>query len=73
MLLSHFPSGKKGVVRKIFAGEHLFKRLASMGLVEGSGFVLLSTRRGSSFLLDLGGKVIAIGRGMAEKIEISEE
>ncbi len=73
MLLSHLSSGKRGVVRKILAGEHLFKRLASMGLIEGSDFVLVSTRRGSSYLLDLGGKVIAIGRGMAEKIEISED
>ncbi len=71
LTLSKAPEGRFKVI-KINGGTNLIKKLASLGIYEGSEIEkILSYHRGPVIVKVLNSQ-IAVGRGMAEKIILKE-
>ncbi len=68
--LSSVPVGQRVILTKIDAGRRLSHRLTELGLTPG---VELSVTQdnGGPLMLSVRGSRIAIGRGMAEKIQVT--
>jgi len=69
-MLVDVKSGDNAEVTKILSGNELIKRLAAMGIVEGSMVAVISNSGKGPILIESDGKSVAIGQGMAEKIVV---
>ncbi|NLP45564.1 MAG: ferrous iron transport protein A [Epulopiscium sp.] len=69
--LLFFPQGEKGIVSKIMGGRKIDKRLYEMGLNTGSEVQVIKNDAGP-IIISLGGSKIALGRGLAQKIIVSQ-
>ncbi len=72
MVLSDAHSGTEAQIAEIQSGCELFKRLAAMGLAEGTMLRVILNRGKGPVLVESSGRKIAIGRGMAECILIAD-
>ena len=63
--------GDKGHVKRICAGGCATKRLYEMGLNTGARFQVVKNDAGP-IILHLSGNKIALGRGLAQKIIVSD-
>ena len=71
-LLSQVPKGRMVVLVRINAGHGLNNRLAAMGLLPNVQFKVVDNHHPGPFVIDLKGSRMALGRGMANKIMVSE-
>lgn len=69
--LNLINTGKKGIVYNISAGQRASKRLYEMGFNRGSELKVVKNDRGP-IIVSLSGNKIALGRGLAQKILISQ-
>ncbi|WP_077369353.1 FeoA family protein [Anaerosalibacter sp. Marseille-P3206] len=69
--LNLIDTGEKGVVYDISAGQKASKRLYEMGFNRGSELKVVKNDRGP-IIVSLAGTKIALGRGLAQKILISQ-
>lgn len=67
--LSNIPIGQKVRLVRIHAGRRLTHRLAELGLTPGVEFSILQDN-GGPLVISVRNSRIAIGRGMAKKIEV---
>ncbi len=70
--LSQVPEGRTVVLVRIDAGHGLNNRLAAMGLLPNVEFRVINNHHPGPFVIDLKGAKMALGRGMANKIVVSE-
>ncbi len=64
--------GKKYKIARIDSGCRLNSRLCAMGFIPGEVFYVSGASRGGPLCVMVKGTKFAIGRGMAEKIQIRE-
>lgn len=64
--------GKKYKIVKIHGGYRINSRLCAMGFVPGEEFYVSGASRGGPRCVMVKGTKFAIGRGMAEKIQVRE-
>jgi ferrous iron transport protein A len=64
--------GKKYRIIKIDGGCRLNSRLCAMGFIPGEIFYVSGASRGGPLCVFIKGTKFAIGRGMAERIQIRE-
>ncbi|HJX01554.1 MAG TPA: FeoA domain-containing protein [Candidatus Humimicrobiaceae bacterium] len=64
--------GKKYRIMKIDGGCRLNSRLCAMGFIPGEVFYVSGASRGGPLCVLIKGTKFAIGRGMAERIQIRE-
>lgn len=69
--LNLIDTGKKGIVYDISAGQRASKRLYEMGFNKGSELKVVKNDRGP-IIVSLSGTKIALGRGLAQKIMVSQ-
>lgn len=69
--LAQLKSGEKGKVKKIGAGKCAVKRLYEMGLNVGANFEVVKNDVGP-IIVSLFGNNIAVGRCLAQKIDVSK-
>jgi len=67
--LSSIPIGKQVRLQKIDAGRRIAHRLTELGLTPGVEFSIIQDS-GGPLLISVRGSRIAIGRGMANKIQV---
>ena len=72
ILLAHAYQGAKYRIIKINGGLNLLSRLNAMGLVPGEIVKVIYQAYGGPMTLAVKGVRIALGRGIAHKIEVSE-
>jgi len=72
ILLAHTKQGKKYRIENIYGGHCLNLRLNSMGIVPGDIVKVIYQGYGGPMTLAVKGVRIALGRGIAHKIEVSE-
>ena len=70
--LSQVSEGKNVVLVRIDAGHGLNNRLAAMGLLPKVQIKVINNHHPGPFVIDLKGSKMALGRGMANKIMVSE-
>jgi Fe2+ transport system protein FeoA len=70
-MLSECEVGKKATLSHIHGGRRMRSRLYSLGLLPGTQLVLLSRGGKGPVMITVNGSRLAIGRGMAEKIEVA--
>ncbi|PKL17763.1 MAG: hypothetical protein CVV49_09460 [Spirochaetae bacterium HGW-Spirochaetae-5] len=70
MPLSEVLSGKTGIITGIDSGKGIYRRLASMGVFEGREISIISNNLRTPVLIESAGRKMAIGRGMAAKIQM---
>lgn len=71
MPLNFFNEGEKGKVDNIVGGEKISKRLYEMGFNKGTEVKIVKNDAGP-IIVSLSGYKIAIGRGLAQKIMVSQ-
>ena len=64
--------GKKYRIIGIYGGCRLNSRLCSMGFIPGETFYVSGASRGGPLCVIIKGTKFAIGRGMAERIQVKE-
>ena len=71
--LGRLEKGTKATVVRLAGGRALQNRLVSMGLTVGSDVEVVRSSRvsGGPTLVAAGGTRLAIGRGMADRIEVT--
>jgi ferrous iron transport protein A len=67
--LSGLPVGSHACIKQVLGGRHLIHRLLSLGLRVGSDIELLQ-RRGGGVVVACQGTRIALGAGVAEKLQM---
>ena len=70
--LSQVAKGKTVVLVRVNAGHGLNNRLAAMGLLPNVQFKVVDNHHPGPFVISLRGSRMALGRGMANKIMVSE-
>lgn len=70
--LSDLPAGQAGLVADLAGGHAASGRLAAMGVVPGQTVRVLRNDGAGPLLLAVGGSRLAIGRGLAGKVLLSE-
>jgi ferrous iron transport protein A len=70
-MLTAMKQGDEGRVRSIKAGRHATKRLYEMGFNTGARVKIVKNDAGP-VIVSLNGCKVALGRGLAGKIEIGE-
>jgi len=74
MPLSSLKQGEKAVVTALAGGSGFERRLRSMGIKEGKVICLDAKHHFSGpLVVDVDGRQITIGRGMASKITVRRE
>ncbi len=73
MVLSSLKKGEKAQIVRINSCPIFYNRLASMGIFEGSSISIVSGSRVGPFLFESDGKSFALGREIAEQIEIIKQ
>ncbi|MFC1780808.1 ferrous iron transport protein A [Planctomycetota bacterium] len=69
--LSEIPSGQKVRLVSIEAGQDLYNRLISMGMLPNELIIVVSNRYPGPFVINVKGSKVMLGRGMAQKIMVS--
>ncbi len=72
ILLAHASQGKKYRVVNIAGGHCLISRLNAMGIVIGDVIKVIYQTWGGPMTIAVKGVRIALGRGIAHKIEVTE-
>jgi Fe2+ transport system protein FeoA len=72
IFLAHARQGKKLEVVDILGGHRLVSRLSSMGIVPGDFIQVIYQTWGGPMTIIVKGVRIALGRGIAHKIEVRE-
>jgi Fe2+ transport system protein FeoA len=70
MPLDSVNKGKKVMLNKIEYGQHLRKKLQDMGLTPGVLFSVISKTNRGPIIIEVRGARLALGRGIAEKIDV---
>jgi ferrous iron transport protein A len=70
MPLTIIQAGRSVRIVSVNAGHGLQGRLSALGLVPGAVVTVQQNCLGGPFLLSLGGGRIALGRGVAQRIEV---
>ncbi len=70
MSLSKVSIGKKVVLNNINYGLSLKKKLQDMGLTPGVRFSIISKTNSGPIIIEIRGARLALGRGIAEKIDV---
>ena len=70
--LSQVPEGTTVVLVRVDAGHGLNNRLAAMGLLPKAHIKVINSHHRGPFVIDLKGSKVALGKGMANKIIVSE-
>jgi len=70
MPLSEVLSGKTGIITGIDSGKGIYRRLAAMGVFEGREISIILNNLRTPVLIEASGRKMAIGRGMADKIQM---
>ena len=70
--LSQVTEGKTVVLVRVDAGHGLNNRLAAMGLLPNIRFEVVNNQHPGPFVISLKGSRMVLGRGMANKIMVSE-
>lgn len=71
MQLCFAPSGRTLVLKEVLGGREVRHRLAEMGIMVGTELELLQAAGSGPVMVRLGSSKIGIGRGMAQRIEVS--
>lgn len=69
MYLTELRPGETGIVSSVNCGRGAKRKLSSRGIKIGSRVRMVSSSRGP-VVVESGGSQMAIGRGMARKIEV---
>lgn len=69
MRLTDLQTGEVGIVSQLNCGHGAERKLSSRGIKIGSRIRMVSASRGP-VVIENGGSQMAIGRGMARKIEV---
>ena len=72
ILLAHTVQGRKYKIENIHGGYNLNSRLNSMGIIPGDIVKVIYQAKWGPMTLAVKGVRIALGRGIAHKIEVSE-
>ncbi len=70
MTLTDAHVGSKVKIVAVRAGHGLFGRLAAIGIVDGALVTVVKNSGQGPVVVDIQGSRFALGRGMAEKIEV---
>lgn len=70
--LSVIPAGERVRIVRINAGQGLNSRMASMGLLPNVQITVVNNHHPGPFVVDLQGSKLILGRGMANKVLVSE-
>jgi Fe2+ transport system protein FeoA len=70
MSLAKVARGQKVVLNKIDNGHQLKKKLQDMGLTPGVEFSVISKTSMGPIIIEVRGARLALGRGIAEKIDV---
>jgi len=71
LTLDHIKAGQEVKVAEIVAGQSATRQLAELGIRAGTTLtVRRSAPMGGPVLVDSGGSMVAIGRGMARKVSV---
>ncbi|HPH03333.1 MAG TPA: FeoA family protein [Spirochaetota bacterium] len=71
MQLCFAPRGTTLILKDVLGGHEVRHRLAEMGMVSGTELELLQASGSGPVMVRIGGSKIGIGRGMAQRIEVS--
>ena len=69
--LSQAKSGEKVRLVRVEAGRGLSNRLVAMGILPNELIVVVNNRHPGPFVINVKGSKIMLGRGMAQKIIVS--
>ncbi|MDZ7371269.1 MAG: ferrous iron transport protein A [candidate division KSB1 bacterium] len=73
MTLDKFKTEQKLRIVRISGGHGTRQRLYQLGLFEGTAIIVKqNSRLGGPLLIECNGSRIALGRGMAQKIDVEE-
>ncbi len=72
ILLAHASQGKKYKIVNIAGGHCLISRLNAMGIINGDIIKVIHQTWGGPMTIAVKGVRIALGRGIAHKIEVAE-
>jgi Fe2+ transport system protein FeoA len=72
MALSAVQEGKLIRVESIAAGRHMAARLAAVGLIRGTPLRIVRNTRHGSVIVAVNGTRLVLGRGMADKLRVTE-
>ncbi len=70
--LTMLSKGQKGRVATVDAGKSATKRLYEMGFNTGASFTVIKNDSGP-IIVSLNGNKVALGRGLAAKVLLSEQ
>jgi ferrous iron transport protein A len=70
MILSHVEPGKEVILKAVMGGRRFRSRMYSMGLIPGTRLFVLDQRKCGAIVLRVRDSNLAIGHGMAEKINV---
>jgi len=68
--LINLQPGKEAVVLKIEGGMGIKRKLQAMGIYVGNQIKVIQSLSSGPIIIESGNTRLAIGRGMAEKIEV---
>lgn len=68
--LINLQQGKKAIVSKIEGGMGIKRKLQAMGIYAGNEIKIIQSLSRGPIIVESGNTRLAIGRGMAEKIEV---
>ena len=68
MCLIETKNNDKFKITNIYGGQGVLKRLRDLGLITGEIITVIKNDRGGPILINLKGSMIALGRGIAQKI-----
>ncbi len=75
--INYLGEGDKAKISKIIGGDSLKEKFELLGMVEDKEITLVrketlppSPKRGSYVLAKIGGQLVTIGRGLAEKVRV---
>ena len=65
--------GREVILKAITGGRRIRSRLTDMGLTQGMEFTLLQNMRTGPCVICVGNSRIALGRGLSDKILVTEK
>lgn len=71
--LSFLSEGEKGIVAKLNGGRTFMEKMNSMGISPGESIEVLTGTPGQALLVMIGNSRLALGFGLANKIEIEKQ
>lgn len=71
--LDNLPAGSSAFISALSGGKHISSRLASIGLTVGTEIHVLQNYHRGPIILSVRGVRLALGRGEASRIEVTEK